>query len=206
MKFDAIIFDIDGTLWDATNASARGWNNATKSLDIDKKITEKDIKKVIGAPFDICVEYTYPGLQKKHPTLIEALNKHELDVIKKEGGDCYLGVKEGLEKLAKHYAIYLVSNCQGWYLSSFLEHCDIAQFISGMDCNGLSGLPKDQMLTRMKEKYAMEHPVYIGDTKGDESSAKKANMDFIHVSYGFGEADHYIAQCGSFDEILRYLL
>ncbi|MBU0661064.1 HAD family hydrolase [Patescibacteria group bacterium] len=206
MRFDSIIFDIDGTLWDATRASARGWNKATKSLGIKKKVTDKDVKKVAGAPFEICVEYTYPGLQKNHPTLLDTVSACELNVIKKEGGDCYVGVKTGIEALAKKYDIYLVSNCQDWYLSTFLEHCDIVQYISGMDCNGLSGLPKDQMLIRMKEKYDLQHPVYVGDTAGDELSAKNAGIDFMYVSYGFGDAEQYVAKFNSFEKLTTYFL
>ncbi len=50
MNFDALVFDLDGTLWDATEACAIGWNDSLRSLQIDQKITVGDFRRVVGKP------------------------------------------------------------------------------------------------------------------------------------------------------------
>jgi phosphoglycolate phosphatase-like HAD superfamily hydrolase len=49
---DSIIFDLDGTLWSACEASAKGWTAALQELGYDQTITPSDIGSVTGMPFD----------------------------------------------------------------------------------------------------------------------------------------------------------
>jgi phosphoglycolate phosphatase len=193
---DALIFDIDGTLWNACAASAKGWNNALVKLGIEQTVTAKQIESVAGLPFEDCIETLLPGLMNAHPHLLSALNEAELEVVENEGGIFYEGVLDGIKLLSESHQIFLVSNCQDWYLKLFLELSGLEPFLDGYDCNGLSGFPKHQMLTNMISKYDLKNPVYIGDTASDEAACKQANLDFIHVCYGFGTT---VNKCLSFD-------
>lgn len=193
---DALIFDIDGTLWNACAASAKGWNNALLKLGIEKTVTAKEIESIAGLPFDECIETLLPGLLNVHPHLLAALNDAELEVVKNEGGIFYEGAIDGFKLLSEDYQIFLVSNCQDWYLKLFLELSGLEPLLAGYDCNGLSDLPKHDMLTNMISKYDLKNPVYIGDTASDEAACKQANLDFIHVSYRFGTT---VNKCLSFD-------
>jgi phosphoglycolate phosphatase len=193
---DALIFDIDGTLWNASAASAKGWNNALVKMGIEQTVTAKQIESVTGLPFEDCIETLLPGLLSAHPHLLAALNEAELEVVEIEGGIFYEGVLDGIKLLSESHQIFLVSNCQDWYLKLFLELSGLKPFLISYDCNGLSGLPKHDMLTNMKNKSALKNPVYIGDTASDEAACKQANLDFIHVSYGFGTT---VNKCLSFD-------
>jgi phosphoglycolate phosphatase len=76
MYHDSLIFDVDGTLWNACKASAKGWNLALKELGINKTITPQQIESVAGNPFEQCIETLLPGLQQKYPQLLELLNQH----------------------------------------------------------------------------------------------------------------------------------
>jgi phosphoglycolate phosphatase len=83
---NALIFDIDGTLWNACEASAKGWNTASIKLGIEKAVTAKQIESVAGLPFEDCIETLLPGLMSAHPHLPAALNEGELEVVENEGG------------------------------------------------------------------------------------------------------------------------
>ncbi len=39
------------------------------------------------------------------------------------------------------------------------------------------------------ERNGLTRAVYVGDTKGDLDSARKAGIDFIYAAYGFGDVD-----------------
>ena len=67
MNNDTIIFDVDGTLWNACPASAKGWNIGLAKLGINKKVTSEQIESVAGNPYEKCVEILLPGLQKQYP-------------------------------------------------------------------------------------------------------------------------------------------
>jgi phosphoglycolate phosphatase len=181
---DALIFDIDGMLWNACAASA------------------KQIESVAGLPFNDCIETLLPSLLNAYPHLLAAINEAELEVVEKVGGIFYEGAIDGIKLLSESYQIFLVSNCQDWYLKLFLELSGLEPLLAGYDCNGLSGLPKHDMLSNMKNKYDLKNPVYIGDTASDEAACKQADLNFIHVSYGFGIP---INKCLSFDSFAAFV-
>lgn len=51
---DSIIFDLDGTLWDASESSALAWGNVCRKIGINKSFSGSDIKAVSSLPFDKC--------------------------------------------------------------------------------------------------------------------------------------------------------
>jgi phosphoglycolate phosphatase len=204
-KFDALIFDIDGTLWNASPASAKGWNIGLAKLGIDQEVSSAQIEKVAGNPFEECVDILLPGIRANVPKLFDTLNKWETEVVRTEGGEFFDGVREGIRQLAERYKIFLVSNCQEWYMGLFLDFSNLKPALAGFDCHGLSGLPKDKMLFRLKDAHALYNPVYIGDTAGDETAAKMAGMAFIHAAWGFGRPEGKPITIHSFSELLIYL-
>lgn len=205
MNNDAIIFDIDGTLWNACPAIAKAWNIGLKKLNIDKNITSKQVESVTGNPNEMCIDLLMPGLKKEYPLLLATLENSEMEIIKSEGGKFYDGVIEGIKELASSYKIFLVSNCQDWYLNLFLDFSGLRPVLAGFDCNGISELSKGDMLTKIKSNYSLNNPVYIGDTAGDENAANLAHMEFIYVSYGFGKAEKEAKTFDSFAALLDYL-
>lgn len=204
MDYDAIIFDIDGTLWNACAASSMGWNTGLSKLRINKSVTPKQIEGVAGHPFEDCIEILLPGLKDEYPQLLEILNDSEIEAVIFEGGVFYEGVIDGIKKLSRSNKIFLVSNCQDWYLKLFLEFSGLEDYLIDYDCNGVSGQHKNEMLSNIKSKYALKKPVYIGDTEGDEAACKIANIDFIHVTYGFGSSKNNIVNFDSFNSLVAY--
>lgn len=203
--FDALIFDIDGTLWNASPASAKGWNIGLKKLGIDQEVSSAQIEKVAGNPFEECVDILLPGIRAKVPELFDTLDKFETQVVRTEGGMFYDGVLEGIRQLAGRYKIFLVSNCQEWYMRQFLDFSNLRPVLAGFDCHGLSGLPKDKMLLKLKGTYALCNPVYIGDTVGDETASQMAGMTFIHAAWGFGKPQSRPIVVSTFKELFDFL-
>jgi len=205
MYNDAIIFDIDGTLWNASLASANGWNAGLTKLGIDRKISPEQIENVTGNPYETCVDILLPGLKEKYPDLLRILNDSEMEAVKSSGGDFYQGVIVGVRELASKYKVFLLSNCQHWYLNLFLDFSGLKPMLSGFDCHGISGLHKSDMLLRIKKNYSLNKPLYIGDTASDEMAAREANIEFIYASWGFGRPAEEAKAVKSFTELMDYL-
>lgn len=204
MNNDSIIFDIDGTLWNACPAIAKGWNAGLAKLNINKKVVAEQIESVAGNPHEQCIEILLPGLQAQYPELLPIFNDCEIKAVRTDGGTFYDSVIDGIKELADLQRIFLVSNCQDWYMQVFFEFSELGPLLDGFDCCGMSGLPKDQMLSRIRSDYSLNNPVYIGDTAGDEKAANLANMEFIHAGYGFGRPENKAKSFDSFAALLDY--
>lgn len=187
MRYDSIIFDLDGTLWDAAATSARGWNQALQSSGMAHvHVSADDIRSVSGRPFDECVRTLLPDVSASKPDVLHTLDTHEQALIERDGGRLYDGVLEGIELLSQRFRLFLISNCQAWYLDAFWAQFGLTQFFSGWNCHGTSGVPKAAMLQQLVSTYGLKSAIYVGDTEGDWIAAQGADMDFGHAAYGFG--------------------
>lgn len=209
-KHDALIFDVDGTLWDAAHVSAHGWNKALAGIGLPARVTTDDIRSVSGRPFAQCVEALLPGLRSTHETLLESLEREERAAFDTLAGELYEGVAGGFPRLAAVYPLFVVSNCPDWYLDTFLRVTGFGRYLAGYDCHGISGMSKGEMLESMRQSHRITRGVYVGDTQSDRDAAEAAGLEFAFVRYGFGRAGVGHADAGlsfgSFDEAVEHFL
>lgn len=204
MFLDGLIFDLDGTLWDATVSTATAWNIALAEVGSEKRVTADDIRSVAGKPFDECVDILFPGILQQYRDLNTLLDTYEMKYVAMHGGVLYDGVRDGIQNLAQRHQLFIVSNCDTWYLNLFFDQTDLRTKFTGFDCNGMSGIGKEQMLRNLQKNFSMKNLVYVGDTVGDEQSANLAGVPFMHASYGFGTAVHPVQSFRSFTEIVSF--
>lgn len=205
-KPDALIFDLDGTLWDAAVPTARGWNDALEELGARTRVTVEGIRSVAGTPFEGCVEILVPEICPPSETMLKTIDVREEQAIAESGGTLFSDVESGLRQLAAAYPLYLVSNCQSWYLELFFDKTGLQQHFTGADCNGCSGLAKPEMLGRMVSEQGLQNAVYVGDTQGDHDSARRAGMSFVLARYGFGSVDDEVVGFDDFAALVDHFL
>ena len=203
MNFDSIIFDLDGTLWDATKATAKGWSSGLNKLGIKKSVTAEEVVKYTGGTH--VLQSIIPELSKKDPQLERQLDQYEEDQIKKEGGVFYPGVLDLIPKLAAKYPLFVISNCTVWYLDLFLEKSGLRNYFKDADCYWKNEQPKNVMIKNFKDKYNLQNPVYIGDTSSDQRACNEAGVEFIYAAYGFGHAVDPYEYIKTFKELEKLL-
>lgn len=188
MKIDAIIFDLDGTLWDTTHTCAVGWNAVCKRLDIRfREITADDVKRVMGKSHEECIRETFRGVSNDQlQTLIDLTMTEDNEMVKRFGGMLYDGVVAGLNDLSKTYRLCIVSNCQSGYIETFLEYAGVQPCFVDFECWGNTRRSKGENLASLIKRNSLEAPLMVGDTEGDRDAARYCGVPFVHVTYGFG--------------------
>lgn len=205
MKYDGIIFDIDGTLWDATLAVMESWNETLAAMKIGERVTHDEIKSVMGVPLEGCVERLLPKQKSLHGEIASQMLENDLENRVRKNAFIYDGVKEWIGRLAQNHQIFLVSNCGERYLNIFLDISGIRSQITAFDCYGLSNLPKYQMIINLKDKYGLKKAVYVGDTLSDKEAAEGADVDFVHAAYGFGQKMEDEVAFDDFEKLAEHL-
>jgi len=207
-NFDSLIFDLDGTLWDASRTSAQAWTLGLERAGFAaRQVTREDIARVTGRPFEECVKLLFPDVSAGElETLNRELDAAEMEAFSRQGGRLFKGVASGLEELGRKYPLFLVSNCQEWYLESFFRFSGLRPRFTDFECYGRTGRSKADNIAEVKNRHRLSNPVYIGDTLGDHEAAVEAGVSFIHLNHGFGPGPEQGVSLDNFKELVAYLL
>lgn len=204
-QFDSLIFDMDGTLWDAVDTYVKIWNVTYARLGIDAQTSRGQLLRCMGMTLDHIIELIAPGgLDRRR--FAEELRVVDSEILPKEGGRLYPGVAELIPELADKYSLFMVSNCGPDGLDMFLDFTGLRPFFTDTLTNGETHLPKDRNIGILMSRYEMKSPIYIGDTEGDCRSTHAAGIPFMHAAYGFGEAPEADYRGASFKEIAEFFL
>ncbi len=206
-KFDGLIFDLDGTLWDAAGACAEAWNEALKQFGNDSyRFHEDTIRSFSGLRIEtIFKEHFHFIAESKHGELLEVYKGLEKRFMKRLGGPLYPHVKETLEALHNDYNLFIVSNCLSGYIENFIEFHTLEGLFTDFESSGNTGHAKSENIRRIVETNGLRRPVYIGDTVWDQDATGKATVPFIHAAYGFGRIDNAAWAINEFAELKTVL-
>ena len=207
MKFDGIIFDLDGTLWDSTAEVAKTWTSVIAKYNLNRKeVTVEDLKPCMGKLLDEIASILLPELDpKKQMQVIKECCEYENEYLGEYGATLYDKLEDTLKELSKNHKLFIVSNCQDGYIECFFKAHKLDKYFIDYECPGRTGLPKGENIKLIVERNNLKNPVYVGDTQGDANAAKLANVPFIFAKYGFGNVDEFFNSIESFDELIEII-
>ena len=206
MKYESLIFDIDGTLWDSRALVAEGYNIQLKAENLAHLcVTAEDLKPLFGKVMSEIADVMLASIAKEDRyDLMERCMATENRYL--EENECrigYPGVAETIAKLAEKYRLFIVSNSQCGYPELCIGKLGLTPYIQGHLCFGDTGTSKGKTIRTLMERYGIENCAYIGDTQGDYEATVEADVPFIWCSYGFGTPDGYAARVDRFEELLE---
>lgn len=196
MKYQAVLFDLDGTL----TASGEG---ITKSVQyalnkMGKEEIGRDLKALevfVGPPL-LEQFITYAGFTEEEAEQAVACYRERYTAIGIFENKPYPGIPKLLEKLRKKgYKLGVASSKPDSMVKIVLEHFHLTQYfhvIAGSDINQ----PKmtkaqviEQVLVEMGFENKRNQVVMVGDRHYDADGAKQAGIPCIGVTYGYGNYD-----------------
>ena len=204
-KFDSIIFDLDGTLWNTLDTCVKtlaDFKNAHEDIIYD--ITAEIIQGQMGLPFEENAKkyYGYLGMEKALQYAKEAFEKNA-ENLAKYGGTLYPNMQYTMKKLSENFKLCIVSNCMEDYLDAFLNTCGIRECFCDYESQGRTGLSKGENIKLVMQRNNLENAIYVGDTIGDKKAADEAGIPFAYASYGFGEVEEYDYKLNKIDDLLE---
>jgi phosphoglycolate phosphatase len=204
-KPDSIIFDMDGTLWDAVDTYAYSWNKVFEQQGIDKTVTRDTLAEMVGWEGKKVVQALMPEFDdEKRQSIYATVTETRHTIIPEKGGVLYPGVKEGLAELSKHYPLFILSNCAKGIIRLFIDWAGIDEYITDELAYGVNYMSKHHNMQLLMDKHGLKTPVYVGDTDGDSQQSAMAGVPFVLVTYGFGSSDNYALKFDNFTSLTAY--
>lgn len=207
MKFDGIIFDMDGTLWDTAEKVCLAWNESFAMDGVDRRIDVDELSGYLGLPMHEIAERMFEG--KKYAEIKQifdnCMERENRYLVEHGGGILYPRLVETLAKLAEMVPLYIVSNCQSGYIEAFYEAHGTQKYFKDHECYGTAGKLKAENIRIIVERNHIERPVYVGDTAGDMAACREAGVPFIYAAYGFGTVENPDYRIDTFSEMLEVI-
>lgn len=202
---DAVLFDLDGTLWDSSAGVAAAWSRALaqNAPGLRGPISDLEFRSCMGLQIPDIGARVFPMLAGvERDRLVKACLAEEEDWLRENGGAVYPGVEETLSALSRRYALGLVSNCQIGYIENFFRLTGLGRFFSDYESFGATGLSKSENIRLLLSRNGYKSSCYVGDMILDQIAAREAELPFVYCSYGFGELTDYDHRVDRFDQLL----
>ena len=205
MKYDCLIFDIDGTLWDSRALVAEGYNLQLHKEGLDHLFVDAEtLKPLFGKVMTEIADAIFPNipLPERYELMDRCMETENRYLFENECRIGYPKVKETMAELAKTHRLFIVSNAQCGYPELCIEKLGLGDYIEGHMCFGDTGKPKGQTILALMARHGIQNAAYIGDTQGDYEATLDAGIPFIFAAYGFGDPAGFDAKIGSIEDLL----
>ncbi len=193
MRFEYILFDLDGTLTDPAIGITNSVMYALKKYGIDVSV-RKELYKFIGPPLLDSFEKYYGFSKEEAKTAVEYYREYYGDKGMFENL-VYYGFDDLLKELKNNDKMLIVATSKPEvFAKQILEHFDIAKYFTYIAGSNLDG-------TRVKKceviRYALKScnitdfskAIMIGDREHDIIGAKDVGISSIGVLFGYGSRD-----------------
>jgi len=189
-----ILFDLDGTLIDSTEAILEGFKYTFDKFGKEYP-GDKEVKKLIGLPLDVMFENL--GVKENVWDFVDTYKKKYRE-ISKEKTVLLPYAKDAVKEAKKFARLGIVTTKTGLYSKELLEHFGIIDDFEVLIGREHVENPKPHPEPILKALHLMkankEGAWMIGDTCLDMVSAKEAGINYIGVKFEY-ENEENMKKC-----------
>ena len=188
-----MIFDMDGTLWDATRGVSEAYNEYLyREKGWKDYLTHQDIISITGLEIEEIADRLFPQLDaQERLDITRRCMAYENEYLSRHGGTLYPKVEETLAQLAQEHPLMIVTNADDGYVQAMFAAHDIGRYFIDFEMYGRTQLVKGENIRLVMQRNQIERAVYVGDTRKDQEACELAQVPFIYASYGFGEVESF---------------
>ena len=194
MIYDAILFDLDGTLLESLVDIKNALNKSLEECNYSIRYDYEGTKKLIGKGVYVLIDRAVTPLNlsnEEHDKFTQVMLKNykiEQGVQTKP----FPNEKKTLTKLKElGYKLFVVTNKPQFLVDQIIAKTYGSDFFN--ECIGQSenSLPKPnpQIINLIKDKYHFEKSkmLFVGDSKVDIETAHNGGIDCMLVTFGYDE-------------------
>lgn len=191
--YQAVIFDLDGTLLNTLEDLRDGVNHALRLQGYPERSLE-EIRNFVGNGIQNLIARAVPeGLEKERQQIVFQEFRSYYTSHCRIKTRPYDGIMELLQRLKqRHIAMAIVSNKNDAAVKELSRYyfADYIPVAIG-ERDGIRKKPApDSVFEAIKLlDAAKEHAVYVGDSDVDRETAANAGMDCVSVTWGFREEE-----------------
>ncbi len=188
MKYDTVIFDFDGTLFDTSDGIISHLERTLKETE-QAPLSRETLRKFIGP--SLLVSFTkYCGMNEKEALAAIAIYRSEYDSEGFKLSKPYDGIEELLIELRANGIKTAVASAKPQYiLDPTVDYFGFRKYFDRIVGTQTEGRPSNDKKEIVKKCIIGERAVMVGDSVYDIDGGKDNGIDTIAVTYGFGFTD-----------------
>ena len=195
MSRPALIFDIDGTLWDSREIVARGWNHHLAEIGREDLFVNKEsLKSLFGKTMTEIADIAFASIPvpERYEVLQVCMEEEHRFLEEDPCSIGFPGITETLTELsARGYDLYIVSNAQCGYPELCIDKLGLKDYVQGHMCFGDTGTSKGKTIRTLMAKHDIRRFFKGWMCFGDTGEAKGVTIRALMERHGV-ETAHYI--------------